>query len=100
MLRLKRLAAAIDMIEAGTSAPIAIAAKAKPANQPGKSCAKRAGTAELLPKSVLGLTDAAIAMKPSSAIKPSRNEYAGRIAAFRLIVFRDWDANTPVMTCG
>ena len=35
MLRVNRFAAAIDMIAAGTSAPMAIAANAKPTNQDG-----------------------------------------------------------------
>src|SRR5919199_1669480 len=36
MLRVNRLAAAIDITAAGTSAPMAIAANAKPSNQLGK----------------------------------------------------------------
>src|SRR5690242_21345510 len=45
MLRVNRLAAPIDMIAAGTSAPSAIAAKQKPANQGGKLALINAGTA-------------------------------------------------------
>ncbi len=45
MLRVNRLAAAIDMMAAGTSAPIAIAAKATPANHDGKTAWKKCGTA-------------------------------------------------------
>src|SRR3954470_22897400 len=100
MLRLNRFAAAIDMIDAGTNAPIAIAANAKPANQSGKTLAKSAGTAELFPKSFDGWIDAAIAMYPRRAISPRRNEYAGNSAALRLTVRCDCDANTPVITCG
>jgi hypothetical protein len=37
---------------AGTRAPIAMAANAKPANQPGNSALKRAGTTSLLLESV------------------------------------------------
>ena len=44
MLRVQRFAAAIDMIAAGTSAPIAIAANATPANQLENSESNRAGT--------------------------------------------------------
>ena len=61
MLRAKRLAAAIDMIAAGTRAPIAIAEKATPANQSGNSCAKRTGTI-VFGSSPIGWTPAAIAM--------------------------------------
>ena len=49
MLRVNRLAAAIDMIAAGTRAPMPIAAKAMPTNQDGKLCRNSAGTAKLLP---------------------------------------------------
>jgi hypothetical protein len=49
MLRANRLAAAIDMTEAGTSAPMAMAANANPWNQPGKSCENSPGTALLAP---------------------------------------------------
>ena len=41
----QRFAAAIDMIAAGTSAPMAIAAKATPVNQSGNIASKSAGTA-------------------------------------------------------
>ncbi len=43
---------------------------------------------------------AAIAMKPSSASSPSRNEYAGRNAALRRITVRFVVASTPVSECG
>ena len=43
--RVNRLAAAIDMTAAGTSAPIAIAAKATPRNQDGNMSTNSAGTA-------------------------------------------------------
>ncbi len=45
MLRVNRFDAAIDMIAAGTNAPIAIAENATPANQSGKIWSKRCGTA-------------------------------------------------------
>ena len=48
-LRLKRLSAAMDMIDAGTRAPIAIAANPKPAKALGNSFSKRAGMALLAP---------------------------------------------------
>src|ERR1700730_19180504 len=60
MLRLKRLAAAIHITEAGTSAPMAMAAKATPVNQLGNIDWKRSGTALLFLKSALGLTPAAL----------------------------------------
>src|SRR5689334_2111685 len=45
MLRVNRLAAAMDMIAAGTSAPMTMAAKATPVNQLGNRCWNRYGTA-------------------------------------------------------
>src|SRR5438552_16096103 len=57
-----RLAAAMDIMEAGTSAPIAIAANAKPANQDGKKALISPGTAPLLPNPARGLICAAIAI--------------------------------------
>src|SRR6185437_1134709 len=45
MLRVKRLAAPMDMIAAGTSAPKAMAAKQNPANHGGKLALISAGTA-------------------------------------------------------
>ena len=44
MLRVKRLAAAIDMIATGMIAPIAIAAKAKPVIPAGSLSRSRSGT--------------------------------------------------------
>ena len=44
MLRVNRLAAAIDIIAAGTNAPMAIAAKQNPANHEGKIFRNNAGT--------------------------------------------------------
>jgi hypothetical protein len=41
MFRVKRLAAAIDMIAAGTSAPMTMAEKATPVNQLGNMCWNR-----------------------------------------------------------
>ena len=57
----------MDMIAAGTRAPIAMAAKATPANQSGNIWSKSSGTTVLLsglPESglVAGSTPAAIAM--------------------------------------
>ena len=49
MLRLKRLAAAIDITEAGTRAPMAIAANAKPATADGSSLSSSAGTMMFAP---------------------------------------------------
>jgi hypothetical protein len=68
-LRVNRFAAAIDMIAAGTSAPMAMAAKAKPTNQSGNILSNSWGIARLL---VAGLSPAAMAMKPSRASSPSR----------------------------
>jgi len=69
--RLKRLAAAIDMICAGTRPSIAIAASAKPASAAGSVCSKSAWTMTFAPYEPLGRTAAAIAMYPSSASRSS-----------------------------
>jgi hypothetical protein len=44
MLRVNRFAAAIDMIAAGTRAPMTMAEKPMPANQLGNICWNRNGT--------------------------------------------------------
>ena len=65
MFRVHRLAAAIDMIAAGTSAPMPIAAKATPANQAGNIWSKSSGTTVFgsgFPSVTIGWTPAAIAM--------------------------------------
>src|SRR3954453_10640629 len=103
MLRVHRLAAAIDMIAAGTRAPMAIAANATPANQLGNICWNRAGTMVFpsgLPPVTTGFVPALMAMYPSRASRPSTNEYAGRAAMFRLIVLRLLAASTAVIECG
>jgi hypothetical protein len=58
-LRVNRLADAIDMTAAGTSAPMAIAPKATPTNHDGKTLRKRSGTAKF---AFVGLMPRAIAM--------------------------------------
>src|SRR5690242_21880892 len=91
MLRLKVLAAAIDMIAAGTSAPIATAAKATPANHDGNMSSKSCGITSCalgLPSRPIGFVPAAMATQPSRASRPSTKEYAGRIAALRRITLR------------
>ena len=70
-LRVKVFAAPIDMTAAGTSAPIAIAAKQKPANQAGKIFSISCGTASC---GLATLTPAACAISPSSAMRPSTSE--------------------------
>jgi hypothetical protein len=69
------------MIAAGTNAPIAIDAKATPTNQDGNDWTNNAGTAKFGPysekpaaNSGFRSTPAAMAMNPSNAIKPTRNE--------------------------
>src|SRR6266536_1591384 len=47
-LRVKVLAVAIDMIAAGTNAPIPMAANATPTNQDGNNARNNAGTEKLL----------------------------------------------------
>ncbi len=105
MLRVNRFAAAIDMMAAGTSAPMPTAANATPANHAGNFSSNSSGTTVLLstvpsraPGS--GLTSAAIAMKPSRAIRPSSRLYAGSADMFRLITPRSRLASTPVIECG
>src|SRR6476659_5621528 len=91
MLRVNVFAAAIDMIAAGTRAPIATAANATPANQLGNESSKSCGITSCgfgLPSTPIGLVPAAMATQPSSASRPSTKEYAGRIAALRRIVVR------------
>src|SRR5512133_2281433 len=103
MLRVKVLAAAIDMIAAGTSAPIAIAAKATPANQLGKESSNSCGTTSCalgLPSRPIGFVPAAIATQPSSASSPRTKEYAGRMAALRRIVVRLPEERLAVTECG
>src|SRR5581483_5034742 len=97
MLRVNRLAAAMDMIAAGTSAPMAIAANATPANQLGKTSRKRRGAASRL---FVVLIPSAMAMKPSSATKASMSEYSGNATVLRRTVLRCFDARTPVTECG
>ena len=99
-LRVKRFAAAIDMMEAGTSAPMAIAAKAKPTNHDGNICTKRPGTTHWAPNGALGCTPAASPMKPSRAIRPSKKLYAGSIAALRRMAMRLFELRMPVIECG
>src|SRR5260221_14338804 len=100
MLRVNRLAAAMDMIEAGTSAPMAMAAKAKPWNQEGNTLTNRPGTAYCAPNGSTGFTPATSAMEPNSAIKPSRKEYAGNSAALRLMARPLFAESTPEIECG
>src|SRR4051794_11812816 len=91
MLRVNVFAAAIDMIAAGTSAPIATAANATPANQLGKESSNSCGMTSCglgLPSTPIGLVPAAMATQPRSASRPSTKEYAGRIEALRRMVLR------------
>src|SRR3954452_4176369 len=97
MLRVHRFAAAIDMMAAGTSAPMAMAGNASPANQLGNSFSNSAGTDCW---ALVTLMPAAMAANPSSASSPSRKEYAGSSEALRRITDRFFDASTPVSECG
>src|SRR5438067_2083469 len=103
MLRVKRFAAAIDIIAAGTSAPIAIAEKATPANHEGNTWSKKCGTASCglatlsCPKT---LVFSAIAANPSSASNARTSEYAGSTAALRRITLRLRPERTAVIECG
>src|ERR1700680_1719218 len=100
MLRLKRLAAAIDITAAGTRAPTAMGAKGTPVNQLGNMFWNRSAIALLLPNALLGLIPAAMAMNPKRPISPSRKEYAGRNDALRLITRWPLALKTPVSECG
>src|ERR1041385_3960724 len=101
MFRVNRLAAAMDMIAAGTRAPIAIAAYPTPANHDGNSFSNSWGTASWgfggLPATV---TPAAIATNPRRASSPRRKEYAGSSAALRRIPPRFWVDITRVTEWG
>ena len=81
MLRVNRLAAAIDMIAAGTSAPMAIAAKATPTNHDGNIAQEQRRHREVVAVALEAVSEFrhrlhadAIAMKPSSASSPSTSE--------------------------
>src|ERR1700712_5075117 len=103
MLRVNVFAAAIDMIAAGTSAPIATAAKATPANQLGKESSNSCGITSCglgLPSTPTGLVPAAMATQPSRASSPRTKEYAGRIEALRRIVVRLLGERVAVIECG
>src|SRR3954449_6285016 len=97
MLRVHRFAAAIDMIAAGTSAPMTIAANATPANHGENSFSNSWGTDCW---GLSTLTPAAIATKPSSASSQRRKEYAGSSAASRRITERLRVESTPVTEWG
>src|SRR3954447_12814164 len=97
MLRVHRLAAAIDMMAAGTNAPITIAANATPANQGENSCSNSCGIASC---AFVTLIPAATAAMPSSARSPSRNEYAGSSAELRRMMLRFLVDSTAVTECG
>ena len=91
------------MIAAGTSAPIAIAANATPANQAGNMSSNSCGMTSCgfgSPSRPIGCVPAAMATQPSSASRPSTKEYAGRIAAFRRMVLRLLDDSVAVTECG
>src|SRR6478736_4892130 len=103
MLRVNVFEAAIDMIAAGTRAPIATAAKATPANQLEKESSNSCGITSWglgLPSAPTGFVPAAIATQPSRASRPSTKEYAGRIEALRRIVFRLELDRVAVIECG
>src|SRR5712664_4438716 len=99
MLRVNRLAAAIDMTADGTSAPMMIVANATPANQCGKVPSNSAGMMVLvlaLPPDRSGLTLAASATTPSSAMRPSTMLYTGSHATERLTTSLLLVESTPV----
>src|SRR6478735_728694 len=103
MLRVNVFEAAIDMIAAGTRAPIATAAKATPANQLANESSNSCGMTSCglgLPSTPIGCVPAAIATQPSSASRPSTKEYAGRIEALRRIVVRLLEDRVAVTECG
>ena len=93
----------MDMIAAGTRAPIAMAANAIPANHDGKVSSNSWGITSWalgLPSRPIGLVPAAIATHPSRASSPSTRLYAGRIAALRRIVLRLLADSVAVIECG
>ena len=97
MLRVNRLAAAIDMIAAGTSAPMPMAANATPANQLGNISWNSTGTT-VLPS---GFADRRHPGRDGhEAQQPHQPEHEGvdrQRAMFRLSMSRLLAASTPVM---
>jgi len=87
----------MDMMAAGTSAPMTIAAKQNPVNHGGNILRNSWGTASF---GVNGLMPAARAISPRRAINPRRNVYAGKRAALRLMACPLEELRMPVMVCG
>src|SRR5258708_19552969 len=89
MLRANRFAAAIDMMAAGTSAPMTIAEYPIPANQLGNMCSNNSGTDSCaLPPPALTpafTAGGARAHYPNNPIRPSTNQKGGRGAPLRPI---------------
>lgn len=82
---------------------MAMAAKATPVNHAGKKSSKSCGTTSCglgLPSRPIGCVPAAMATHPRRASRPSRKEYAGRIAALRRIVLRLLAESVAVTECG
>ena len=71
IFRVKVLAAPIDMMAAGTRAPIAIAANVKPANQDGNIFKNSCGTTSC---GLLTTMPAACPIRPSNPISPRTSE--------------------------
>ena len=106
MLRVNRFAAAIDMIAAGTSAPMPMAANATPGEPVRELLVEqqrhdgvavhgaRLGAGQRLHPGRDGHVSRAARSGPSSRL------YAGSADMFRLITLRFLLASTPVMLCG
>ena len=94
---MNRLAAPIDITAAGTSAPMAIAAKAKPANQPGNSALNSAGTTSLLLVTFMPGRVAHVAQQRDQPEQQRVGRQQHRVLADRVAAR---EAKMPVSVCG
>ena len=103
MLRVNRFAAAIDMIAAGTSAPMAMAAKAMPANQLGNIWSNSSGTIVLLSRARLAGhrlhagRDGHVAEQRDQPEQQAVGRQRPHVPLDHVAVLA---ASTPVMLCG
>src|ERR1700753_2584289 len=96
-LRVNRFAVAMDMMAAGTRAPMPMAARQKPANHSGNMRRKSSGTTAEVS---FDWMPAASAIRPSSATRPSRMLYAGMSAVLRRMTFALDALRIPVKVGG
>ena len=96
-LRVNRLAAPMDMTAAGTSAPTAMAANAKPANQLGKIALKSAGTTSLLS---LTFTPGRVGHVAEHGDQAQQHRVGRQHDGVLLMVSPLLEAKIPVSVCG